>query len=103
MARRESAIVGRVPLHTLRANIDYGFTEANTTYGTIGVKAWIFKGEIIGDPFEQREESQRQSRSGPRGRGSGRRLSDGRGSRRGAGDFGRPERRSDRRGTSRDR
>ena len=50
MARSESNIEGRVPLHTLRANIDYGFTEANTTYGKIGVKTWIFKGEIIGTP-----------------------------------------------------
>lgn len=50
MARSESNIDGRVPLHTLRANIDYGFTEANTTYGTIGVKTWIFKGEVIGKP-----------------------------------------------------
>ena len=48
MARSESNIDGRVPLHTLRANIDYGFTEANTTYGKIGVKTWIFKGEVIG-------------------------------------------------------
>lgn len=50
MARSESNIDGRVPLHTLRANIDYGFTEANTTYGKIGVKTWIFKGEVIGKP-----------------------------------------------------
>ncbi len=48
MARSESNMDGRVPLHTLRAIIDYGFTEANTTYGKIGVKTWIFKGEIIG-------------------------------------------------------
>ena len=50
MARSESNIEGRVPLHTLRANIDYGFAEADTTYGKIGVKTWIFKGEIIGRP-----------------------------------------------------
>ncbi len=50
MARSESNIEGRVPLHTLRANIDYGFAEADTTYGKIGVKTWIFKGEIIGKP-----------------------------------------------------
>jgi len=75
-----------------------------TTYGKIGVKAWIFKGEIIGDPFEQREESERQARSGGRGRGpGGRRLGDSRSSRRGTGDFGRPDRRSDRRGGNRDR
>ena len=40
---------GRVPLHTLRADIDYGFAEALTTYGIIGVKVWIFKGEVFGD------------------------------------------------------
>ena len=50
IARTESNIEGRVPLHTLRADVDYGFTEANTTYGKIGVKTWIFKGEIIGVP-----------------------------------------------------
>ncbi len=50
MARSESNIEGRVPLHTLRANIDYGFAEADTTYGKIGIKTWIFKGEIIGKP-----------------------------------------------------
>jgi small subunit ribosomal protein S3 len=50
IARSESSLEGRVPLHTLRANIDYGFTEANTTYGKIGVKTWIFKGEILGVP-----------------------------------------------------
>lgn len=38
---------GRVPLHTLRADIDYGFAEAQTTYGVIGVKVWIFKGEVF--------------------------------------------------------
>jgi small subunit ribosomal protein S3 len=47
MARSEPEIEGRVPLHTLRADIDYGFAEANTTYGKIGVKTWIFKGEIL--------------------------------------------------------
>lgn len=47
MARTEWYREGRVPLHTLRADIDYGFTEAKTTYGQIGVKVWIFKGEIL--------------------------------------------------------
>jgi len=47
MARREWYAEGRVPLHTLRADIDYGFTEARTTYGIIGVKVFIFKGEIL--------------------------------------------------------
>lgn len=47
IARREWAREGRVPLHTLRADIDYGTAVANTTYGVIGVKVWIFKGEIL--------------------------------------------------------
>jgi len=47
MARREWYKEGRVPLHTLRADIDYGFTEARTTYGAVGVKVFIFKGEIL--------------------------------------------------------
>lgn len=47
IARSEWYREGRVPLHTLRADIDYGFAEARTTYGVIGVKAWIFKGEIF--------------------------------------------------------
>lgn len=47
MARHEWYRDGRVPLHTLRADIDYGFAEARTTYGTIGVKCWIFKGEVL--------------------------------------------------------
>jgi small subunit ribosomal protein S3 len=45
IARTESTREGRVPLHTLRADIDYGFAEASTTYGIIGVKVWVFKGE----------------------------------------------------------
>lgn len=49
IARSEWYREGRVPLHTLRADIDYGFTEAATTYGVIGVKVWIFKGEVF-DP-----------------------------------------------------
>ncbi len=47
IARMEWYREGRVPLHTLRADIDYGFAEANTTYGVLGVKVWIFKGEIL--------------------------------------------------------
>ena len=47
IARTEWYREGRVPLHTLRADIDYGFAEANTTYGIIGVKLWIFKGEVF--------------------------------------------------------
>ncbi|MBU1190665.1 MAG: 30S ribosomal protein S3 [Gammaproteobacteria bacterium] len=48
IARSEWYREGRVPLHTLRADIDYGFAEAHTTYGVIGVKVWIFKGEVFG-------------------------------------------------------
>jgi small subunit ribosomal protein S3 len=55
IARSEWYREGRVPLHTLRADIDYGTAEANTTYGLIGVKVWIFKGEIIGRPVEEAE------------------------------------------------
>ncbi len=47
MSRTESYRDGRVPAHTLRADIDYGFAEAKTTYGVIGVKVWIFKGEVL--------------------------------------------------------
>jgi small subunit ribosomal protein S3 len=47
MARTEWYREGRVPLHTLRAKIDYGFAEAHTTYGVIGIKVWIFKGEVL--------------------------------------------------------
>jgi small subunit ribosomal protein S3 len=47
MARTEWYREGRVPLHTLRADIDYGFTEARTTYGAIGIKVYVFKGEIL--------------------------------------------------------
>jgi len=47
IARTEWYSEGKVPLHTLRADIEYGFTEANTTYGKIGVKVWIYKGEVL--------------------------------------------------------
>lgn len=49
MARTEGYTEGTVPLHTIRANIDYATSEANTTYGKIGVKVWIYKGEILGN------------------------------------------------------
>ncbi len=59
MARTEWYLEGRVPLHTIRANIDYGTAEAHTTYGVIGVKVWIFKGEVLskGNRGEKQEES----------------------------------------------
>jgi len=47
IARSEWYLQGRLPLHTLRADIDYGFAEARTTYGVIGVKTWVYKGEIL--------------------------------------------------------
>jgi small subunit ribosomal protein S3 len=46
IARNEWYREGRVPLHTLRADVDYGFVEAKTTYGVLGVKVWIYKGEV---------------------------------------------------------
>ncbi|ACY16498.1 30S ribosomal protein S3 [Haliangium ochraceum] len=62
MSRREWYREGRVPLHTLRADIDYGFTEAKTTYGTIGVKCWIFHGEIL--PVREGQQQQSQPSAG---------------------------------------
>ncbi|GAA3952770.1 30S ribosomal protein S3 [Gordonia caeni] len=53
MSRKEFYREGRVPLHTLRADIDYGFFEAKTTFGRIGVKVWIYKGDIVGGRREQ--------------------------------------------------
>src|SRR5205085_2312071 len=47
IARSEWYLQGQLPLHTLRADIDYGFTEAHTTYGVIGIKAWVYRGEIL--------------------------------------------------------
>ena len=55
MARTEGYSEGRVPLHTLRADIDYGFSEAATTFGKIGVKVWINKGEIMPEGFQQND------------------------------------------------
>ncbi len=66
IARSESSLEGRVPLHTLRANVDYGFTEANTTYGKIGVKTWIFKGEILGVPEALSGETKPRRQQGTR-------------------------------------
>jgi len=88
MARNEHYSEGRVPLHTLRADIDYGFREARTTFGRIGVKVWINKGEILPEGYpmdeakarqerdEQRRDDRGRDRRGPRrdggpGRGPG--------------------------------
>ena len=68
MSRTEFYREGRVPLHTLRANIDYGFFEARTTFGRIGVKVWVYKGDVTEKEFarEQATQAPRPSR-GPRG------------------------------------
>jgi small subunit ribosomal protein S3 len=72
MARTEFYSDGRVPLHTLRADIDYGFYEARTTFGRIGVKVWINKGEIMPSGFQQdltQMEAPKQAAPGGRGQG----------------------------------
>ncbi len=72
MARTEQYKEGRVPLHTLRADIDYANKTANTIYGSIGVSVWIFKGEIIGDvdlaPNAQTKQQESESKRGRGGR-----------------------------------
>ncbi len=67
MSRTEFYREGRVPLHTLRADIDYGFYEARTTFGRIGVKVWIYKGDVTGSRAE-REAAAAAARLGQRGR-----------------------------------
>ncbi|NUS71986.1 MAG: 30S ribosomal protein S3 [Corynebacteriales bacterium] len=73
MSRSEFYREGRVPLHTLRADIDYGFYEARTTFGRIGVKVWIYKGELMGTRAEREEAAranqrrERPARGGRRG------------------------------------
>ncbi len=70
IARKEWYLQGRLPLQTLRADIDYGFTEARTTYGVIGVKCWIYKGEIIdGKSTEELDAPRRRERPASRGGG----------------------------------
>jgi small subunit ribosomal protein S3 len=61
MARKESYREGRVPLHTLRADIDYGFREAKTTFGRIGVKVWIYKGDILPYKISSEEKINREA------------------------------------------
>ena len=70
MARTEQYKEGRVPLHTLRADIDYAKTTANTIYGSIGVSVWIFKGEIIGDVDLSPNAQTKQDTDSSKGRGS---------------------------------
>jgi len=62
MARTEKYSEGNVPLHTLRANIDYGFAEANTTYGKLGVKVWINNGEVLPEASEDVKQARKSSR-----------------------------------------
>ena len=62
MSRSEFYREGRVPLHTLRANIDYGFYEAKTTYGRIGVKVWIYKGDLTNKELAREQANQKSSR-----------------------------------------
>jgi small subunit ribosomal protein S3 len=69
MSRSEFYREGRVPLHTLRSNIDYGFYEAKTTFGRIGVKVWIYKGDLTAKELAAVQATQR----GPRPAGAGRR------------------------------
>lgn len=82
IARTEWYREGRVPLHTLRADIDYGFSEAKTTYGVIGVKVWVYKGDTLGRseapaaeaaPAPEREERRARRPEGrPEGKPAGR-------------------------------
>jgi small subunit ribosomal protein S3 len=66
MGRREWYREGRVPLHTLRADIEYGLAEAKTTYGVIGVKCWVFKGDLADRDLRRGTLSQRISDDGNR-------------------------------------
>ncbi len=69
IARSEWYLQGQLPLHTLRADIDYGTTEAHTTYGVIGVKAWLYKGEILeGGKHTPQDGAPRRNERGPAGR-----------------------------------
>lgn len=70
IARTEQYHEGTIPLQTLRADIDYGFTEANTTYGKLGVKVWIYKGEILAEGAGSAQRSERPARKSA-GRGEG--------------------------------
>ncbi|HEX7340162.1 MAG TPA: 30S ribosomal protein S3 [Rhodanobacteraceae bacterium] len=80
IARSEWSREGRVPLHTLRANIDYGFAQAHTQYGVIGIKVWIYKGEVFdleAAAAEETKEEKSAPRRGGEGRREGRRERDG--------------------------
>ena len=91
IARTEHYHEGTIPLQTLRADIEYGFWEANTTYGKIGIKVWIYKGEVLAESAERAERNDRRPRRDNRN-------GDGRGARRPAGNGeGRGPRRDNRR------
>jgi small subunit ribosomal protein S3 len=72
MSRTEFYREGRVPLHTLRANIDVGFYEARTTFGRIGVKVWIYKGDVTARELAQQQASAPRQGRGPRREGADR-------------------------------
>jgi small subunit ribosomal protein S3 len=82
IARSEKEVEGKIPLHTLRADIDYGLAEAHTTFGVIGIKVWIYKGDILPDKRREGGEAQQEVATpfAPRERGEG---GDRRGDRRG--------------------
>ena len=71
IARSETFMEGRVPLHTFRADIDYALVEAHTTYGRIGVKVWVFRGEVYGKQDLSPVDPSREEKRGPRGGGRG--------------------------------
>ena len=73
IARSEQYHEGSIPLQTLRADIDYGFAEANTTYGKIGVKVWTYKGEVLQNPLKERAKGANESRRERRNQEGGRR------------------------------
>jgi len=73
MSRSEFYREGRVPLHTLRANIDFGFYEAKTTFGRLGVKVWIYKGDLTEREFARQQAEAGQRRGGRSDRRGGRR------------------------------
>jgi small subunit ribosomal protein S3 len=66
IARSEWYLQGQLPLHTLRADIDYGFAEAHTTYGVIGIKVWVYRGEVSTDGFSKRSLRGDEPRRNPR-------------------------------------
>ena len=68
IARKEQYHEGSIPLQTIRANIDYGVAEAATTYGRIGVKVWIYKGEVLGNPFAEKAKGNNSEKAPEGGR-----------------------------------